>query len=165
MANAAGPSPEGKLRDVVNGYWISEPLHELLEQTGIMPVEINAALERVPKSAPMVLRSSHPFLRRIRAATGINVAMISRKHRRLTIWIEQIVDGRVAWVYREHSRNDCKMILRGVIPVGIQLVLIGEPLGKLIDLTPALSRAVIEEIAELPGAAFDVKIAPAWRPF
>ncbi|WP_066663771.1 MULTISPECIES: hypothetical protein [unclassified Sphingomonas] len=145
--------------------YLSDPLADLLERSGLSPKQVNMSLERQARLRyPTVLAPGHVYLRQIREHTGVNVVMISRRYRRLLVQIEQMKNGKWQWIYKERSQTDIEFACPADIPHTLEAALPGRPLNSLIDpTTPALGCLIIDACSRDRHGWLNPSIKPGWR--
>lgn len=147
--------------------YVSEPLLALLRQTGVSPRDVDAAIERqANRWAHTLLRQGHACVRRIRAATGLEVVGIARKYRRLLVEIEQHgTDGAIAWHYKEVGRTGGTFRCKAAVPDTVLAALPGRALGDLIQPFPALSTTRIDAVDVVHDGWIELTVTPGWQAF
>lgn len=146
--------------------YLSDPLDDLLQRTGLSATRVDEALERLARDwQPTVLKPGHAYLQLIRERTGINVVGIQRRYRRLLVEIEQFEDKHCRWRYHERSRSDCVFACVDNIPHTIGDALPGRPLRALIVPTPAIGAVMIDSLSRDPEGWLTLAVTPEWRSF
>lgn len=146
--------------------YISDPLDDLLQRSGLSPAKIDNAIEQLAlRWAPTILRPGHDYLRQINDHTNINVVAISRKYRRLFVEIEQYKGGKAIWHYHERSRTACVFACLGIIPHTVESALVGRPLRSLIIPTPAIAATVVENTSREREGWMTLSVTPQWQQF
>lgn len=146
--------------------YVSAPARALFDRAGLLPADIDAALEDlVWGKGSAILRSNHSLLQRTRQATEINVVQISRRSRYLLMQIEQHKDGAPFWQYRELTPRNCTFSCRGQLPATIEIALNGELLEKLVKPAVAMDDTVIERVGDTGDGWLSIAIKPSWTLF
>lgn len=139
-------------------------MNDLLRIAQLQPQQVNEALERLRRlGREMRLRPSHPYLVRLRRATGLNFVSASRKNRHLLFVTEE---RRTApcWTYRETSRNDCVFDVYGRISETLMIAMAGERLSRLVEPHPDMSSPIMSSLHEDRGWTV-AKLDSEWLPF
>ncbi len=148
--------------------YVSVPLLRMLQASAVAPSTIQKALARhTEKFGYPVLRVGHPYISRIRSATGLDVTDIAWRYGRLLVSIEQIKDGRIHWFYREFKSSHCSFRCPGELPDAILIGLRGRPLAAVTDaIEPLADVSIVSEDEEHVSAGWlSLKLAPKWIPF
>jgi hypothetical protein len=146
--------------------FISEPLDDLLQRSGLTPDMVDTSLERLARlGQPTALKPGHAYLRQIHAHSGVDVVGISRRYRRLLVEIEQRKGRELLWRYHERSRSNCVFACPGQIPHTFGAALVGQQLRKLAVPTTTLGAVTIDSVSHADAGWLDVEVTPRWRPF
>lgn len=152
---------------MVNGY-VSAPLLEMLQAANIRPSAVQrSVINRAAKHVYPVLRTPHPYVRRLQAATGLDVTKISWRYGRLLVSIAQMEDGRVSWGYEEFKGSHCSFRCPAVLPEAVVIALKGKPLCTLTDTIAVLADVTISGIDHdlEPIGGLALKLTPDWIAF
>ena len=148
--------------------YVSEPLLRMLQAGSLAPSDVQKAIAgQAAKYGYPVLRPGHPYIRRVRSATGLNVTDIAWRYGRLLVSVEQINDRRIHWFYREFKGSYCSFRCPLELPETVLVVLRGRLLAVVTDAIRPLANVTIAGVDE--GYASDgwlnLKLAPNWIPF
>lgn len=145
---------------------LSLPLLELLTQASLHPNDLDAALDlRARQGTCTHLQAGHAFLRQIVATTGINVVDVGRRSRRLFMTIDQHASARPAWRYVEINKVCWRLLCEGCLPDTLKSALSKAPVSQLIQPTPAIAGASIEQVRQKDANWLEVTITPQWQEF
>ena len=146
--------------------WLSDPLLNLLRQSPLGPVDIDASLDGLAGRRDVAkLRPGDAAIDDLRQATGLNVVEVGRRQRRLLMRIEELTNPGRGWAYREMSLNNCIFTCQGTIPDVCKLALIGRPLSSLFEPHPALNNVRIKHVTESDDGWSEVHFDPDWIAF
>lgn len=148
--------------------FISEPLLRMLQAGSVTPAAVHKAIAgQAEKYGYPVLRAGHPYVRRTRNATGLNVTDIAWRYNRLLVSIEQIEDRRVRWFYREFKGSYCSFRCPGQIPETAAISLRGKPLDVITNtIMPLMGVTIVGLDEEYSSAGWlNLKLAPTWIAF
>lgn len=143
---------------------VSRSMNDLLRIAQLQPQQVNEALERLRRlGQEMRLRPGHPYLVRLRRATGLNFVSASRKHRHLLFVIEE---RRTApcWTYREITRNNCEFDISSLTSDTLMNAIAGEPLSRLAVPHSSISSLIMSSLHDKQGWTV-ATLAPEWVPF
>lgn len=152
---------------MTTGY-VSAPLLKLLQAAAIQPGAVQRSIiNRAGKNTYPVLRAGHPYIRRIRAATALDVTGIAWRYGRLLVSIEQIKNRRVHWFYEEIKSSHCSFRCSAELPETVAIALRGKPLSVVTDTIEILADVTIAGVDEEFAAKgmLSLKLAPEWIPF
>lgn len=128
-----------------------------------MADDVDTALDALAgRGTKAKLYPGHAAMDDLREATGLNIVEIGRRHRRLLIKIEELINRRPGWAYREVSLKNCIFICPGIIPDAHKSALIGRPLSSLVDPHPALNDVRIKHISDSVDGWSEVYVDPDW---
>lgn len=152
---------------MATGY-VSAPLLKMLQAAALQPATVQRSINnRAGKNTYPVLRAGHPYIRRIRAATALDVTGIAWRYGRLLVSVEQVKDQRVHWFYEEFKSSHCSFRCSAEMPDTVTIALRGKPLRVVTDTIAILSDVTIagadEELAT--KGLLSLKLAPEWIPF
>ena len=108
---------------------MSNVLFRALEIAEVAPERIDRVFERRLRYNMGAMREIDHFPRLISRVTGVRVERMRRLNRYLLIEF-----GRPGFIYREFSRNQCQLILKGEVPDTVRSALVGEPVASLAEL-------------------------------
>lgn len=147
---------------------MSEPLLRMLQTGSVTPSAVQKAIEgQIAKYGYPVLRVGHPYVRRVRNATGLNVTDIAWRYGRLLVSIEQIEGRRFRWLYREFKGSYCSFRCPAQLPDTVAIGLRGKPLAIVTDAIRPLLDVAIAGLDDNYASVdwLSLKLAPRWMPF
>lgn len=149
------------------GY-VSAPLLSMLQAAAIQPSAVQRSItNRASKNTYPVLRAGHPYIRRIRAATALDVTGVAWRYGRLLVSVEQIKDRRVHWFYEEIKGSHCSFRCSAELPETVAIALRGRPLSVVTDTIEILANVIIAGVDEelATKGLLSLQLAPQWIPF
>ena len=148
--------------------YISKPLLQIISAAKITPAAVHRSITtRSNKHTYPVLTLGHPYVRRVRAATNLDVIGISWRYGRLLVSVEQMKDRRIYWFYKELKGSHCSFRFPAEIPHTVLGSLAGKSLKVVIDEISPLADVIIagpDEDYATPGWLC-LKLAPEWVSF
>lgn len=147
---------------------VSQPLLSMLQAGSVAPIAVHTAIAgQTAKYGYPVLRANHPYVRSVRNATSLNVTEIASRYGRLLVSIEQIMDGRITWFYREFKSTYCSFRYPAQLSDTILAALPGRPLRAVTDgIKPLVDVTIAGEDEQYASAGWlALKLTPRWIAF